>query len=64
VSKFQGLDFLRIDDLLSDEEKITRDTVRRFVDDKFMPLIDDHFEKATFPMEIIPKVGELGLLLS
>ena len=61
MSKFQGLDFLRLDDLLSDEEKITRDTVRRFVDDKFMPLIDDHFEKATFPMEIIPKVGELGL---
>ena len=61
MSKFQGLDFLRIDDLLSDEEKITRDTVRRFVDDMFMPLIDDHFEEATFPMEIIPKVGELGL---
>jgi glutaryl-CoA dehydrogenase len=61
VAKFQGLDFLRLDDLLSDEEKITRDTVRRFVDEKFMPLIDDHFEKATFPMEIIPKVGELGL---
>ena len=61
MSKFQGLDFLRTDDLLSDEEKITRDTVRRFVDDKFMPLIDDHFEKATFPMEIIPEVGELGL---
>lgn len=61
MSKFQGLDFLRLDDLLSDEEKITRDTVRRFVDDKFMPLIDDHFEKATFPMEIIPEVGELGL---
>jgi len=61
VAKFQGLDFLRLDDLLSDEEKITRDTVRRFVDDKFMPLIDDHFEKATFPMEIIPEVGKLGL---
>jgi glutaryl-CoA dehydrogenase len=61
MAKFQGLDFLRLDDLLSDEEKITRDTVRRLVDEKFMPLIDDHFEKATFPMEIIPKVGELGL---
>ena len=61
MAKFQGLDFLRLDNLLSDEEKITRDTVRRFVDDKFMPLIDDHFEKATFPMEIIPKLGELGL---
>ena len=61
MAKFQGLDFLRLDDLLSDEEKITRDTVRRFVDDKFMPLIDDHFEKATFPMEIIPEVGKLGL---
>lgn len=61
MAKFQGLDFLRLDDLLSDEEKITRDTVRRFVDEKFMPLIDDHFEKATFPMEIIPEVGKLGL---
>ena len=61
MSKFQGLDFLLLDDFLSDEEKITRDTVRRFVDEKFMPLIDDHYEKATFPMEVIPKVGELGL---
>jgi glutaryl-CoA dehydrogenase len=61
VSKFQGLDFLRLDDLLNEEERITRDTVRRFVDYKFMPLIEDHFEKGTFPREIIPEMGKLGL---
>src|SRR6187549_282983 len=38
-----------------------RDTVRRFVDEKVLPVIDKHFEDATFPMDLIPQVAELGL---
>jgi glutaryl-CoA dehydrogenase len=58
---FRGVDFYRIDDLMSDEEKLVRDTVRRFVDDKVMPVIDNHFEDATFPAHLIPEMAELGL---
>jgi glutaryl-CoA dehydrogenase len=58
---FQGVDFYRIDDLLSEEERMVRDTVRRFVDDHVIPVIDQHFEDATFPSELIPKMAEIGL---
>jgi glutaryl-CoA dehydrogenase len=58
---FKGVDFYRLDDLLTDEERMIRDTVRRFVDEKVIPIIDKHFEEATFPMELIPQVAELGL---
>ena len=55
---FQGVDFYRIDDLLSDEERMVRDTVRRFVDERVVPIIDKHFEAATFPSELIPETPE------
>jgi len=58
---FQGVDFYRIDDLLSEEERMVRDTVRRFVDDHVIPVIDQHFEDATFPNQLIPKMAEIGL---
>ena len=58
---FKGVDFYRIDDLLTDEERMVRDTVRRFVDERVIPIIDKHFEEATFPNEVIPAMAELGL---
>src|SRR5256885_15651697 len=58
---FQGVDFYRIDDLLSDEERMVRDTVRRFVDERVVPIIDKHFEAATFPSELIPEMAQMGL---
>jgi len=58
---FRGVDFYRIDDLLTDEERIVRDTVRRFVDERVMPVIDQHFEDATFPKDLIPEMAEIGL---
>ena len=58
---FKGVDFYRIDDLLSDEERMVRDTVRRFVDERVIPIIDKHFEEATFPSELIPIMAEMGL---
>jgi glutaryl-CoA dehydrogenase len=59
---FRGVDFYRMDDLLTDEERMIRDTVRRFVDERVLPIIDKHFEEATFPTELIPQLAELGLL--
>src|SRR4029077_6191085 len=58
---FKGVDFYRIDDLLTDEERMVRDTVRRFVDERVIPVIDKHFEAATFPTELIPEMAQIGL---
>jgi glutaryl-CoA dehydrogenase len=58
---FKGVDLYRIDDLLSDEERMVRDTVRRFVDERVLPVIDKHFEAGTFPKELIPEMAHLGL---
>jgi glutaryl-CoA dehydrogenase len=56
------IDFYAIDDDLTDEEKLVRDNVRRFVDRKVRPLLKDCFMKGRFPTELIPELGELGLL--
>jgi glutaryl-CoA dehydrogenase len=57
-----SVDFLRLDELLSDEERLVRSTVARFVDERFLPVIVDHYERATFPMELVPELARLGLL--
>ncbi len=57
---FQGVDFYRLDDLLSDEEKLVRDTVRAFVEDRVLPVIEDCYQAGTFPMDLIPAMAELG----
>jgi glutaryl-CoA dehydrogenase len=57
-----ALDFLDIDSLLSDEERMLRDTVRRFVSERVMPGIEKWFEAAEFPREIATEIGDLGLL--
>jgi glutaryl-CoA dehydrogenase len=55
-------DLLRIDDELSDEERLVRDTVRKFAADRVMPEIADWFEAGTLPRDLMPEVGKLGLL--
>ncbi len=55
-------DLYNIDSLLSEEERMVRDTVRQFVHERVLPIIGEHFEAGTFPRELIPAVAELGLL--
>jgi len=55
-------DLYNIDHLLSEEERMVRDTVRKFVQERVLPIIGDHFEAGTFPRELIPEIAELGLL--
>ena len=55
-------DLLRIDDQLTDEERLVRDTVRAFAADRIMPYIADWFEAGTLPRELVPELGKLGLL--
>jgi glutaryl-CoA dehydrogenase len=62
MSKFRGVDFYHLDDLLSDEDRLLRQSVRDFVETEFLPVIKDHYRKATFPVNLIPKMGELGVL--
>jgi glutaryl-CoA dehydrogenase len=59
---YKALDFLDVDSLLTDEERIVRDTVRDLVDAEILPDIARHFREGTFPLHLIPKFGELGLL--
>ena len=62
LSHFQGVDFLNLDTLLSEEERLIRSTVRSFVDDRVKPIIEEHHRHATFPTELIPEIGRLGFL--
>ena len=57
----ETVDFYRIDDLLTDEERLVRSTVSRFVDDRFLPIVADHYERARFPMEVVPELARLGV---
>ena len=59
---YEPPDFLSLDALLTDEQRIIRDTVRRFVDAEVLPIIADHFAAGTFPTELVPKIAELGIL--
>lgn len=59
--KFEGVDYYHIDELLSDEEKLIRQTIREFVDDKVIPVIEKHYREGTFPMHLIPEMAELGI---
>jgi len=61
MGSIESSDFYGVDDLLIAEEKEVRDRVRAFVDDECMPIISDHFDKGTFPMQVIPRMAEMGL---
>src|SRR5438874_2944134 len=59
---FSGVDYYRIDELLSDDERLVRDTFRRFVDEEVLPTIARHFRAGTFPRELPARLGALGAL--
>lgn len=59
--RFDGVDFMDFDSLLSDEEIQIRDTIREWVSDRLMPIIETHNREGTFPKHLIPELGELGV---
>jgi glutaryl-CoA dehydrogenase len=62
MADYQGVDFLHLDELVSDEERLARDTVREWVTREFLPLIQAHVRRdGSFPMELVPRIAELGL---
>ena len=61
MEKFNGVDYYNIKGLLTEEEILVRQSVREFVDDKVLPIIEEHYMNGTFPRELIPQLGELGV---
>ena len=61
MTKFQGVDYLDLDGLLSAEERLVRQTVREFVDDRVIPVIEKNNRAGTFPMDLVPAMAALGL---
>ena len=61
MSKYEGVDFYNLDQHLTEEELMVRDLVRDWVDEEVLPIIEDYYTKGTFPLELIPKIGEMGL---
>jgi len=59
---FQGVDFYDVDELLTEEERMVRDTVREWVEDRVLPVIEEAYIERRFPEELIPEIAELGML--
>lgn len=62
MAKFKSVDYYELDDWLTDEEKMIRQSVRDYVDENLMPIIEEAYMEAKFPSHIIPGLGELGVL--
>ncbi len=61
VTRSLGTDYYLLEELLTDEEREIRDKVRAFADREVIPIINDYWDKAQFPFELVPKVAELGI---
>jgi len=61
MAKFQGVDYYSIDGLLSEEELLARNTIREFVDESILPIIEKHNRAGTFPLDLVPKMAGLGM---
>lgn len=62
MNTFKGVDYYNVESLLTPEEIMIRDTVREFVSDEVIPIIEKHNREANFPIQLVPKMAELGLL--
>lgn len=61
VTKSLGTDYYLMEELLTDEEREIRDKVRAFADREVIPIINDYWDKAEFPFDLIPKIAELNI---
>ncbi len=61
MKKFKAVDYFNINNLLTEEEKLVQESVRSFVDAEVIPIIEDSYQEAKFPFELIPKLAELGV---
>jgi glutaryl-CoA dehydrogenase len=61
VPTFPGVDYMEVDSLFSEEELMVRQTVRDFVDEDVLPIIEEAHRHETFPNQLVPKMAEMGL---
>ena len=61
MASFPGVDYMDIDSLFSEDELMVRQTVRDFVDDEVIPIIEHANREEKFPAQLIPKMAEMGL---
>ena len=61
IREFEPVDFYNIDDLLTEEQKLIRNSIRDFVSKEISPNIEKWFEENHFPLEIVKKMGETGI---
>ncbi len=58
---FQSPDYFNVDELLTEEHRLIRDTVRNYVKKEISPIIEDYAQRAEFPQQIVKQMGELGV---
>ena len=61
MEKFRGVDYFGIEEQLSDEQRMIRDTVRDWVESRFLPIVTEHHRNETFPVELAAELGEMGV---
>jgi len=61
MKRFDGFDYILLDLRLSNDEKMVRDTVRSFVEEMALPRFMEHYEKGTFPTELVKPMAQLGI---
>ena len=62
MKPYKGVDFFMMDSLLTEDERMIRDTVRDWVSENVLPVIEKHFAEETFPTQLVPQMAEMGLL--
>jgi glutaryl-CoA dehydrogenase len=60
MASFPGVDFIEFDSLLSDEEKLARQTARQFIDERVLPVIESCNREGRFPLDLVPEMARLG----
>ena len=58
--KFRGVDFIQFDSLLNDDERLVRDTARKFIEDNLVPIIEECNRAGRFPRELVKPMADLG----
>ncbi|MCL6098230.1 MAG: acyl-CoA dehydrogenase family protein [Bacteroidetes bacterium] len=61
MNKFKGVDYYNVEGLLQEDEIMVRNSVREFVDEKVIPIIEKHYREEKFPSQLIPELGKMGL---
>ncbi|MBN8698026.1 MAG: acyl-CoA dehydrogenase family protein [Chitinophagales bacterium] len=61
TDNFQSPDYFNLDELLTEEHKLIRETVRNYVKKEISPIIEDYAQRAEFPEQIVKQMGELGV---